>query len=99
MMHYEKSLESLWRWLGGAAVALLAAPFVLLIGLTKLTDRIGAMPWWQRYWGRVQWHDDEARKSIGAKRWKHYAMMWLLGAPVWVPLIWLALWGLGKADR
>lgn len=103
MMHYEKSLESLWRWLAGAAVALLAAPFLLLIGLTKLTDRIGQMPWWQRYWGRVQWHEAQARKAKEQKqtweRWRHWAMFWLLGAPVWVPLIWIALWGLGKADR
>jgi hypothetical protein len=101
-MLYEKPVRRINSAVYAAIIAVLAAPFVLLVAFTKSIEAVSRWGWWQAYWGRVQWHDDQARQcgtKQRAKRWGHYAMMWLLGAPVWVPVILLALWGLEKADR
>lgn len=101
-MLYEKPVRRINSAIYAAIMALFAAPFVLLVAFTNSIEAVSRLGWWRAYWGRVQWHDDQAQKCgtrQRAKRWGHYAMMWLLGAPVWVPLVLLALWGLEKADR
>lgn len=100
MMLYEKPLRRINSGIYGALIALVAAPVLLVVGLTKCLVAVERAGWWQWYWARVQWHEQEARKCATwqrGKRWGHYAMMWMLGAPVWGPLILLALWLLGRA--
>ena len=102
MMFYEKPVRRINSAIAAGIVALLSAPFVLLVALTKGMEAVGRWGWWRAYWGRVQWHDNQALQCgthQWGKRWGHRAMMWLLGAPIWVPLVALMLWCLGKTDR
>lgn len=101
-MLYQKSIDALVRWLVAAVVGILSAPFFLLAGMDKLARRVAGASWWRAYWGRVTYHEAEGQRYWYASRGKalgHWAAFLALAAPVWVPVVALAMFLLGKVDR
>jgi hypothetical protein len=101
-MLYEKPMQRIASAVYGILLFWISLPILLLVGITQAGGWVGRMAWWQAYSGRLQYHETQARACGTWQRWKklkHWAAFALLGAPVWVPLVLLAMWLLEKGNR
>jgi hypothetical protein len=100
-MFYEKPMQRIGTAVYAAIMFWMALPIILLVGLTEACCWVGRKAWWRAYSGRLQYHEAQARACGTWQRWKklkHWAAFALLGAPVWVPLMLLAMWILDRAE-
>ena len=100
-MLYEKPMQRIASAIYGVIMFWVALPILLLVGLTEACRWVGRKAWWQAYSSRIAYHEAQAR-ACGVrqrgKKLKHWAMFALLSAPVWMPLLVLALWVLERAE-
>lgn len=94
-------LKKLMTWIGIGVTAVLTAfvwlPVAMAMLITKCTEVVGSWRWWQAYYGKWQYHEQEAMKGREDSR-RHRAMMWLLAAPFWLPFVVFLAWELLKTD-